>query len=1437
MMKRLMFTVCICLVSVKASATNPRVSNVHANQRVGTQLVDIFYDLSDDSNDVSEVAVTIMDTGSNILASSFSGYIGDGISNGINHKVVWNAGADWPDQYSTSIEVEVKAYQRFCGDCPPDGDIRAAAWEVAGGGIKNYYRAAPGSTNFFSDEVTFSFRGEDEVLCMVPYDLHISGLRKQPHDGWSNWYYAGYGDWAVADYEYTFFSRHLDCLFRDSRHPDLNPIDKFWGGSTEVGGRTRFSYTLDSVWDREAFLHGSVYVLPMKDNVEGGDSEILVQEHAGSIDNIKLNTTAGDKPVISVWGTFFNKFKPGTFLADFQLQDVVTVDVDWNGFGAGVIVFEKADGTELQRSSSNTYQIDLGAFGVGRSLYVRAVAADGTQSDRVRCAFRIIYMPVLFDSYGIGGVEMFSVELDRKNGVVTYTLTVPLEWGVAKKEVKLPKKTVKDKKLSLDVGMAMSGSISSDGTFALTLSKTKDAKWKPLGNDTTLTLEGELGGRLGGDYAVGDNDEWKVWGAARLYLESEYTSPPAYLGVLPIYVRLKVEGKAGAEAMIGWEDELIWELAIPAEVAISLIGGLGFADVASYEVILGGRLRMRLQVNQDPAFGYLSLGWFVKTKTTFLFYTRTRTRVDETYDLLGDSADADYGLIELSTMADISQALHEPSMAGFEIMPRDYLYKAQQLPATVDANDLENHVVVPSVFPESNPALAEAGDGLRLVWLMDDPVRSSENRLVLVEQTRPATGGVWSATTPVWDDGTLDAEPEIAGGGAFLVLAWQNSAMGFPVDIAIEDVLPHQEIAVAVWDGASWSSTNLTDNTVMDRTPNAAAGSNGTAMVTWVRGTDEDLVGSSNAPNTVLYSMYNGSEWSEPASVATNLPMMLWSDLAFDGNRGLWVCCLDLDDNQDTENDQELFGASWNGTAWSELVQLTSNEVQDINPQTVYDDTGQVFISWLQDEKFMLAESADLAGAVVCGSDPASGSASAYKLVSGNGNLGIVWELMDADGEQEPHIVYYDPIHNQWGDPVVLLENTSQVERAFNGLFAENGTLVLAYNRDSYSLGTNDAPQVDQTDLCVLDYGIESDVAFSASAIVSSPPVEVGDYITLQSWVVNHGCSGVSNVLVRFYVGDPTNGALQDISIGFLPGGGRQCVSLEWLTSPDFEWNEVLAVIDPDGVCPDANRANNETRWTLPGAVLEIDFLEATPLGDGWHQIDAVVTNRGLETATGTFELAFQLHPASGGTNLLETVGSSGVAPGGSVAFSNRWFGAGALGAPSELLYAVLSGDQGQILDEVFVQFDNPLDSDFDQITDAEEVRAGTDPYSSDTDGDGLDDYVELLVVGSDALSTDTDSDGATDLNEYIAGTGLMDSSTYFRVEGVDVTNSNGFYRFGFSVDTVTGRVYDIEYCDSLNVPTWNTLTTNRTGINGLIHFSDSADTSNRCYRARVRMD
>ena len=99
------------MLAQHAAAVGPTISNVRSAQRAGTQLVDIYYDLASASNTLT-VSIAVSTNGGasyTLPATSFTGAVGGGVAPGTNQKITWNAGQDWPTNFSANVRFRVTA--------------------------------------------------------------------------------------------------------------------------------------------------------------------------------------------------------------------------------------------------------------------------------------------------------------------------------------------------------------------------------------------------------------------------------------------------------------------------------------------------------------------------------------------------------------------------------------------------------------------------------------------------------------------------------------------------------------------------------------------------------------------------------------------------------------------------------------------------------------------------------------------------------------------------------------------------------------------------------------------------------------------------------------------------------------------------------------------------------------------------------------------------------------------------------------------------------------------------------------------------------------------------------------------------------------------------------------------------------------------------------
>lgn len=124
--------------------TPPVITNVRAEQRKDTKLVDIYYDAADADNDALKVRIEISDDDGakySVPAFSLTGDIGEGIVPGTGKHIVWDAGTDWDGEYSDQMRVKVFAIdaQGFPGmewgnEVPPGGFLMGQDGGAEGSG-------------------------------------------------------------------------------------------------------------------------------------------------------------------------------------------------------------------------------------------------------------------------------------------------------------------------------------------------------------------------------------------------------------------------------------------------------------------------------------------------------------------------------------------------------------------------------------------------------------------------------------------------------------------------------------------------------------------------------------------------------------------------------------------------------------------------------------------------------------------------------------------------------------------------------------------------------------------------------------------------------------------------------------------------------------------------------------------------------------------------------------------------------------------------------------------------------------------------------------------------------------------------------------------------------------------------------------------------------
>ncbi|WP_247730879.1 PQQ-binding-like beta-propeller repeat protein [Halovivax limisalsi] len=186
-------------------------------------------------------------------------------------------------------------------------------------------------------------------------------------------------------------------------------------------------------------------------------------------------------------------------------------------------------------------------------------------------------------------------------------------------------------------------------------------------------------------------------------------------------------------------------------------------------------------------------------------------------------------------------------------------------------------------YQDTEPAIASSGGETVAVWSSQGENRSTlEGRDIVV---RTHDGSNWGDPVLLTDDERHDATPSIAvrDETGDRLLAWTKTDADLEAINASgpEDVYPHQEIAIARYDGDTWSEPTLvTDSDDLTHAPVVAAGDD-RWLVAWERNPDANRTVYEN--RSVEYVVHDGSGVIERGAIADAMsPAVGATDDGFD---------------------------------------------------------------------------------------------------------------------------------------------------------------------------------------------------------------------------------------------------------------------------------------------------------------------------------------------------------------------------------------------------------------------------------------------------------------------------------------------------------------------------------------------------------------------------
>ena len=953
-----------------------------------------------------------------------------------------------------------------------------------------------------------------------------------------------------------------------------------------------------------------------------------------------IMTPAAGYGICAVRGRYCGPDKRVFYLNGSNLAETFTASINWEGHTPSYVRWITPLGEYQTPCSSGiaTRSFNMGTdFGAGGWLEVIAVAGDGAPTAEYLAHFKVIPVPP-----GIMSGLLYAVPWMNTLQYKTLKLDVDptrfddgVEDGIIPDDMPLFGRKAFKFARSFDFSAEVDEKGRAQG-ITITPYIEPD-KYTLLYGQGTKIAGIELGPQVSG-YAMWQfcesPDRWVPGGHIEIGVDMKAKVPPTPIILplplpVPIYLRGRIElGVAVGLDIQGWAGPgdaiLDGSLYLDPFPYAELDVGAGVADVIAIEVYGGGGAKWKLNYPPfppDPVLEELKIYLAGGVRIVFFIFSQEWPLLEWTWDVYG------------------GRWAFNPGEPQFGLLPRDYLGRRGGYAVFV-ANDYRGGLrdvvnqetpVQLNVFGQSTPDLAASGDDLLAVWVYDDPARTPTNRTEVVFSKYDAVTQTWSQPVAAADDETADFHPQIAAlpnGDALLV--WENvrealvepGAPGDPciqpchdecvgdpdpetcesncrMECKYDELKGKTEIAVARYDhvAGTWGpQAVLTNNANLDRSPRIAVAPNGTALLTWVSNAANEEMGSPTNPNDIHFALYNGVNWSAPALVATGVPSVVKSALAYNGAQAVLLFSGDTDGNTQTPEDRELFGVTYAGGSWGAVQQLThdpNSPVEDGNPQVAYDSNGDLLLVWYRGGDIVMATNLALSDQriIVDRGAGASSGAADFRLATGlTGQIGLVWQ--DASEDQaDIWSALYDPTLAVWSKPVRLTADP-QVEHALAPVYDASGNLVTIYDKMQtvYQTRTvtvggeeiviDNVPVPDQTDLYLLRHIVGGDLSIAAADVVVTPPNPLpGTNATITATVHNSGDVAAQSIQVAFYDGVPGQGGTligtMPVIVGPLVGGGEAAASVVWAVPASTAPRTLVVVVDPNMQQEDRDRTNN----------------------------------------------------------------------------------------------------------------------------------------------------------------------------------------------------------------------------------------------------------------------
>jgi hypothetical protein len=783
----------------------------------------------------------------------------------------------------------------------------------------------------------------------------------------------------------------------------------------------------------------------------------------------------------------------------------------------------------------------------------------------------------------------------------------------------------------------------------------KATKYKKVKKVTVVGYEFEI--ELEGGislYYEGETEEWSIW-YMYIVVDGDVTKSwdkgYEFMGVgftAGVSVGTGVYGVLIIEKENETEYSGIIRLTPHANLHVN--GDFGVANVV-------GSLGARIPAEIHFPTGYIGADIYVDAsiKATALTWSKTLYE-KELYKVHWDNGKQKVILRALQTPM---EKTGDGEDAGIQQMPRDYLSRqsnwldgntialALQSPyapgsfnlTAVEAKTNPKIVdLMENIFPETESVLVVNGDQQWLVWNDDNPSRDAVNRTQL--RCSVFKDGVWSLPEWIYDDGTADFDPAIAPAGNGVLMAWHNIGKAVTEEEGLDEMLKNSEISVTegiyAAGGSQPSIINLTNDDKLDHSPKIAADGD-MALLVWTKSEESDFsldlgeISSSEPGDQLYFSLWSNGTWSTPEAIEMDFSKVLDSSLSMEGEEGLLLYTLDMDNNLLTGEDREVFARLYNGSAWGEAIQLTVNELNDSAPKAVNVD-GKWFITWLQEGK--ISYKVGLDGGIRT-EELLGNIQSDYQITAKAGERPLVALVYTQPGEDMAlgmYASFYDIDNRKWSDKIGLATGNKYISE-ISTTFTADGKLNAVFTQAD--IITEAKPKIiddveelietksvsNKVDLKLLTYTPVHDVSLlEEDGMFLSTEFPLPSAVTTVYVTLGNEGDFAENAAVYLFDGNPNEGGVKiaETAPQLIPARSSKEVEIAWLVGSE-EMNEydLYAVVRTNDGVQETTMDNNTVNIKVSTSDIAITDLTCENPAAGDYLINVTIANRGSRVLEG----------------------------------------------------------------------------------------------------------------------------------------------------------------------------------------------------------------------------